>query len=128
MNDIKFRAWVLGTGHMIYFDDFYGIEDVDWTLNWGSKKDISLIIDHVNKDGLKLMRYTGLKDKNGKEIYEGDIVECPYGAKEVYWHRGIYWLRDHDVSYSLHEYNQPFEVIGNIYENTNLLREVDDDI
>lgn len=82
-----------------------------------------------------LMQCTGLKDKNGKLIYEGDIIKIPddyetYGQfacekREVYWNEGFRlkpkwdarargnWLED----------TKDFEIIGNIYENPELLED-----
>lgn len=73
----------------------------------------------------KLMQYTGLKDKNGKEIYEGDILKvCNWYGKggmvgSVYMEEGI-WFGATDYLYSAIQTNKA-EVIGNIYENPELL-------
>ncbi len=72
--------------------------------------------DKNNEEEFAFMQYTGLKDKNGKEIYEGDIVEHLIGGTlEVKWlnHGWTPFMSWHDVEH--------YEIIGNIYENPELL-------
>ena len=119
MREIKFRAWRFGK----VMDCF--------SLDILSANAIGLI---QSKDRSELMQYTGLKDKNGKEIYEGDILLVQlqdYGCPKTELFK-IIW-DDSSVRYKLMDKNgdpwgfdnsSPMEVIGNIYENPELLKEV----
>jgi uncharacterized phage protein (TIGR01671 family) len=73
------------------------------------------------------MQYTGLHDKNGTEIYEGDIIrDNDYELWQVYFEDGSFLARcvDYDVSEFLIEFTPEYcEVIGNIYKNPELLEE-----
>lgn len=85
----------------------------------------------------KIIQSTGLKDKNGKLIYEGDIIKIPddwgeYGMmagekREVFFNKGGFRLKPklckNVCGYWLED-TEDFEVIGNIYENQELLNEV----
>ena len=84
-----------------------------------------------------LMQFTGLHDKNGKEIYEGDIVKvgglvevveiidgmlCSYSHK-IYGKRNTISIDDvDDVRVCDSSYFEPYEIIGNIYERPDLLK------
>lgn len=119
--EIKFRAWVKKEKEMT---KVLGLETRDYaTLNvlYNDNSKCTLGIFAV-----EIMQYTGLKDKNGKEIYEGDIVILNDAEEEnrcvVKYKYGSYILVDGDLRESLSNVEDRFlEVVGNIYENKNLL-------
>lgn len=119
MREIKFRAWDEHEKVMMY-DDETAAHDVDY---WEGVKSSRIDIINANIAILAdtIMQYTGLKDKNGKEIYEGDVVENSSAKWEVVFNRGCYAGKrigspDYDTHLALRGIKE-IEVTGNIYEN-----------
>lgn len=138
MRAIKFRAFDKTHNKMLKVRRLEFSEDGLITYLWNDRE--KLPEGHwpdagMNKN-LELMQFTGIKDKNNKEIYEGDIVRDPKGYGVVYYTAPGFtvtedgkqwWLGKGDVMVTqLVE----TEVIGNIYENPDLLdphKETDND-
>ena len=98
------------------------------------KYNSGLIINNneIIEDGCVVMQCTGLKDKNGKLIYEGDIVNIKYIRPDGFEIRkkckvefGYYsfWLYYKCGASLLYKEDCTYEIIGNIYENKELLNE-----
>ncbi len=154
MREIKFRAW--DKDKCVMLDDVfytktphgYGEYSVvlpfkseNYYKAWGTKGWKTDDAHNVYKYDLPLMQYTGLKDKNGVEIYEGDIVaidmwqgnEHGYIAEDgvIKWYEqssAFKWFSLEDDPSDGHNYwlsqadSKQREVIGNIYENPELLK------
>ncbi|WP_413527394.1 YopX family protein [Marinilactibacillus psychrotolerans] len=114
--EIKFRAWLEYDKRMAFSE-----EVVVWDNNIYINKEKKLDSKIKGYSTLSIMQYTGLKDRNGKEIYEGDVIkasiECGILVTgQVYWNYGALEVQ----GYVFKQLNN-LEVIGNIYENPELL-------
>ena len=135
MRELKFRAWKMHNGKLrrCVFSPFN-------ILNYAHRhpeapvlhnQDVNDIRDFV-PDADVIEQYTGLKDKNGKKIYEGDIVRYairPSRTTVVEWQSGEeeYYPCCTTSGFSLPYSEDGYEVIGNIHENKELLEAKDVD-
>ena len=135
MREIKFRVWDKETKKMHICG-----EDAHDEITFESKTNKAYYYNSKNGCGSLredsdyiLMQYTGLKDKNGKEIYEGDIVRILGGEYEQGFYEWDETVIIKDLIYDGFNLmmtidqigNGAIEVIGNIYENKNLLGQED---
>jgi uncharacterized phage protein (TIGR01671 family) len=117
MREYKFRAWDKEESEMLQVDciDFFKKEILD------QRNDIHSF------ENIELMQYTGLTDKNGKEIYEGDVLEDITTSDR---YEIVYIVNT--ASYEMKAYSGRlermdiddimfYEIIGNIYEHSHLL-------
>ena len=123
MDRFKFRVWMKGGKFFYPLDDTYmklkdgTVYDEEWSY--------SMRVGRLYEvDNFVLMQCTGLKDKNGVLIFEGDIVICDDVTADVTWFDGSFHILTDDCqsrSPLLQMRSKYFEVIGNIYENPELL-------
>ncbi|MGK5512342.1 YopX family protein [Brevibacillus formosus] len=136
---VKFRAWDPDREKMMY----------PMVLNWweddGALAFRSEFVDREEPhectskypDEVELLQYTGLRDKNGKEIYEGDIWQNDGSVYVIFWSKEFAGFRTKVVQsdyalikglvFTLRQYTEAvnvIEVIGNIYENPELLEAI----
>ena len=112
--EIKFRAWNKRENKMI--SHFHKTDDFGAVLH-----------DRDDWEHIILMQYTGLKDKKGKEIYEGDIVEIQVPVlgtdrKPVIWYKERWTLKEYEGTLPFSNEIATFEIIGNIFDNPELLK------
>lgn len=131
----KYRAWVKEGNRMILPKYLYSIDLLEEQVTERTKCNYTFSLHLIPLDKVELMQSTGLKDKNGKEIFEGDIIaielddtETPINAR-VFQNSKIGVLMfhvfedDEDVPMVelLEDNSVAFEIIGNVYENPELL-------
>jgi uncharacterized phage protein (TIGR01671 family) len=124
MREIKFRAWDTESKVMWDWDEMQ-----EW---W---EDVGYHDNMLRGNHYVPMQYTEIKDKNGKEIYEGDILSIDVAGVitkkcKVIYENGmfeVYWRSWDSPREELHNFTQfcntEIEVLGNIFENSELLGE-----
>ena len=127
MRTIKFRAWIKehksvskGVVEKARMTDVFTFSDFDG--DYFKPEDVSLA-------NMEIMQFTGLFDKNGKEIYEGDVVRVQKTVYEtvyevVYSAPSFYLRKNPQDNVDLETFSTPFsyeEIIGNIYQNPELI-------
>ena len=138
MRELKFRAWDRWLNKMVYQHDMnVPLENKEYLFSLNEEGVELMQYDedysaYITRDA-NIMQYTGIKDCNGKEIYEDDIVKVKeriagedFIGKVIYDKtEGCYWIMQGDknncfkTTFNFETYEH--YVIGNIYENPELL-------
>lgn len=137
----RYRAWISEADTMT--NDLKGIDFENETVvlkkfYWEDGFPVEEEVFEVEIGNAILMQSTGLKDKNGKEIFEGDILACKTDDEVI--NLNIFWDEEHALfMFESKKYNEqeplaelvenntyPFEIIGNVYENQELLEVKDE--
>lgn len=121
MREVKFRAFIKQLKMVVPVTDLYfECKEIECDLTSGKGETSVFSINEI-----ELMQYTCLKDKNGKEIFEGDVVitDEADGLDQIIYYKGAFYIE----SLSNRNFGDELlsdlivEVIGNIYENPELL-------
>lgn len=115
--EIKFKGWEIDTKNFI--KDGFSI----------SQDGLCLYDDNENeyeiKNNYEIIQYIGINDINGKEIYEGDIIESKNGYGVVKFEAGHFFIESIKIYNNYCSILYWDTIIGNIYENPELLKGVD---
>jgi len=135
MKEIKFRVWDKEREKMFCKENQSGIHSIEFNqfgeinvievFEFTQNGDFEFSV--LNEDAAEIIQYTGVIDKNGVEIYKGDIVKGTTKHEfldNIYFHKGIVDFKDgcfvtlgEDGNYHILSELSDLEVIGNIYEN-----------
>ncbi|EAE9075754.1 hypothetical protein BTW19_12655 [Listeria monocytogenes] len=129
MRDIEYRAFVKETKKMLPVTDLCFNETESVGVSGCGDANCTLCVDWYGFDDVVLMQYTGLKDKNGKKIFEGDIVDISVYDRldwssikgKVVFLNGAWLVEDvGNFAITLQSETNEIEIIGNVHENLGL--------
>lgn len=120
LREVKFRLWL--DNEMLSHEQLIRMDQDTHAM-------YTIITKEKQEEGTVLMQYTGLKGKDGVEVYEGDVLPCRYvvtfvdgsDGGNLGMASGWYEQRDNFESWRQLEVGDELEVIGNIYEHSHLL-------
>lgn len=132
MRTIKFNCWHVIQRKMYSAETLYidGMAIDPNGRNFVNASGVSVKLNQYSDDKMIPLQFTGMLDKNGREIYDGDILRCDDNNEdheefttEVWFHEGKFLTREYAFPVSSWACNPNCwcEVIGNIYENLELL-------
>lgn len=132
--EIKFRVWDKTSESMLYQDDFERVEldtknKMVTLISEEESNKSHYVLDYEDGIEAEIMQYTGLKDKSGKNVYEDDIIQYSHKAvgkilrkvRMMYGMWGIEGIVQGTQIPFANILESEYEVIGNIYENLELL-------